>query len=528
MLKRVRSEKVKKHREFLFFSILWSIIKKNIKLVSRSKSSSLIVVLGPLIIIALVGAAFNTSNIYDIRIGAYSSSYSKLADSVLDSLGGQQFSIIKYDTKQECVDSVKFSQSHVCVLVPPDLDVGQDEPLNFHVDQSRVNLVWIVIDAITSRLGEKSEEISLQLTSSIIGTLKNTEDQIKNNEEPIDLVNSENVMVITLIDDVSEDLSAIDPDLVAAIDLGKISQKLEETITTNNLSVSTFSSVFRTISNIKNNTENVGELLFNATVISVERLENARSKVDKNIETITLMKGTLGDLMKNIDSVTGTSAEDVVTPLRTKVTPVVIEKTHLNFLFPSLIILIIMLISLLLSSGLVIREKTSTAFFRSYITPARDGMFLLGHFLTNSIIISLQLIIIFVVASFFFKNSLVPIFGPLFLSLIFIITVFVLIGMLIGYLFRSEETAMLATISLASLFLFFSGTILPLETIPESLKRVADFNPFVISEGILKKIMLFQSEFVDFSQSLMTLFLYILIMIMLVYGAQRFSKTRVE
>jgi len=286
--------------------------------------------------------------------------------------------------------------------------------------------------------------------------------------------------------------------------------------------------VFNTIANIKNNTENIGSKLQNATIGGVEKLDLVSGELNSNKLSIDELRLALSGVRTNIDSVTGTSAETVVEPLKTHVTPVVVEKTHLSFLFSTLIVLVVMLISLLLSSGLIIREKTSPAFFRNYITPVKDGIFLLGHFLTNFIIVFLQLAIIFIVASFFFKGSLGSVLGLVFLALVFIVAIFILMGMFIGYLFRSEETSMLATISLAGLFLFFSSTILPLETLPESLKRIADLNPFVISEGILKKIMLFNSSLGVISDALLILGGYILLMIALVYGAQKLSKSKVE
>ncbi len=528
MLKRKLKSNGESKREFVFFHILWSIIRKNIKIIQRSKSSSLIVLLGPLIIIILVGAAYNTSNIYDIRIGAYSEMYSELAESTLNTLGGQQFSVVKFDTKEECLDSLKFSQIHTCVVIPPNLEIGSDEPLNFHVDQSRVNLVWIIIDAMTSKLSSKSSEISLQLTTSIIGTLRNTGDTIKSSENTFGSLNERNENALDIISSVSSDLDVINYDLVSEVDLGKISQKLEETITGNNLSSGAFDPVFTTISNVKNKTENLGESLQNATQGAIKGLSSVQEDLVSNTNTMNELRFALGGLQTNINAATGQTAEDVVNPIKTHITPVVVEKTHLSFLFPTLIVLVVMLIGLVLSSALIIKEKTSSAFFRNYITPVSDGLFLLGHFLTNFIILFLQLAVIFIVAFIFFKGSLASVLWLVVIALIFIVSLFSLIGMFIGYMFRSEETAMLATISLGSLLLFFSSTILPLETLPESLKRIADFNPFVISEGILKQVMLFKSGFYAVYEPILILSGYILVIICLVYGAAKISKTKVE
>ena len=59
---------------------LYGIIVKNIRLLLRSKSSSLIVILGPLLLVLLVGAAFNTATVYGIKVSVYSESYNSLTD----------------------------------------------------------------------------------------------------------------------------------------------------------------------------------------------------------------------------------------------------------------------------------------------------------------------------------------------------------------------------------------------------------------------------------------------------------------
>ena len=528
MSKENKDKPLQRQEKFLFFPLLWMIIRKNLKLIQRSKSSSLIVLLGPLIIIALVGSAYNTSNIYDIRVGAYSEEYSELANTVLDSLGGQQFSLIKFETKEECLESLKVSETHVCIIIPPRLQIGDEEALDFHVDQSRVNIVWIVIDALSSKLESTSSEISLQLTSALLGTLRQSHDTIESTRSEFDVLNKKNQEVVDALSGVSGSITTANFNILEAVDLGKISQKLDSVIDQNNLSSAPFDPVFATISNVKNKTEHLEESLQNITSGAVQGLEGVQSTLAVSTDTLSSLNTNLDTLQTTISSVTGQRAETVVNPLRTHITPVVVEKTHLSFLFPTLIVLVVMLISLLLSSSLIIREKTSPAFFRNFITPVNDSIFLLGHFFTNLLVLFLQLGIIFAVSSFFFKGRLVPVLGMVFFSLLLIVSLFILIGMLVGYLFKSEETSLLATISLASLFLFFSSTILPLETLPESLKRVANFNPFVISEGILKKIMLFQSSFDVISQALSILFVYILFISLALYGIQKFIKTRVE
>jgi ABC-type polysaccharide/polyol phosphate export permease len=59
---------------------------------------------------------------------------------------------------------------------------------------------------------------------------------------------------------------------------------------------------------------------------------------------------------------------------------------------------------------------------------------------------------------------------------------------------------------------------------PEYVKNVADFNPFVLGESILKKIMLFNLSFSELGYSLYILLAYIVVLFTGVYFARKLSK----
>ena len=64
---------------------LLNIIGKNFKILIRSKLSALIILLAPLLIVFLVGMAFNSSELYGINVGTYSPSENELTNSILTS-----------------------------------------------------------------------------------------------------------------------------------------------------------------------------------------------------------------------------------------------------------------------------------------------------------------------------------------------------------------------------------------------------------------------------------------------------------
>ena len=149
-----------------------NIILKDIKLLIRSKSSALIVILGPLALIFLVGMAFNTSSLYNLKIATYSESYSEITNSLIENLKDQQYNVVKADSEANCIEGIKLGEYHVCTIFPKDMDIQNENNIIFYVDESRVNLAAIISNTIFSKVASKAEELSLSLTGELLTTLK--------------------------------------------------------------------------------------------------------------------------------------------------------------------------------------------------------------------------------------------------------------------------------------------------------------------------------------------------------------------
>ena len=69
--------------------------------------------------------------------------------------------------------------------------------------------------------------------------------------------------------------------------------------------------------------------------------------------------------------------------------------------------------------------------------------------------------------------------------------------------------------------------ILPIESMPDYIKSVAEFNPFVLSEALLRKSILFQATFEKIRLELGIIIIYIIILFALLYGLQYLSRKQV-
>ena len=513
----------------LFLSKLIMMIKKDIKILIRSKTSALIVLLGPLVIILLVGLAFNSSSLYNIRIATYSESYSELTDSITKSLENQEYSVIKAKSLESCKDGVKFGDFHLCAIFPKDLKIGdKDNIIEVYVDQSRINLASLITNTISEKVSAKSTELGISLTTDMLSVLDKTKKSI---EEKIIIINkliSDNSDSTLKIQGSEDNLNKIDlTGNISEINFTDIEAQVNAIRNKYNVSLVMSNNLKNSIEDVKLGVDTLKLKLDEASksrASTIQDLESIRKLLTISLADLNSLRTALNTISAEVGSIKVTDAGLIVEPIKTSVQPITKDKSHLSFLFPTMIVLVIMFISVLLSSTIVVREKLSAAYFRNFITPTSDLLYMIGTYLTNIILVMLQLLILFLVSLYFFKNQLLSMAPNLALAILIIASVFIFIGMIIGYLFRTEETSTLASISINSIFLVFSNTILPIESLPGAFREIVKYNPFVVSEGMLKKILLFNTDITTLLNSIYILMSFIIILFIISYIARELTK----
>jgi len=505
-----------------------NIINKNLRLLIRSRSSALIILAGPLVLVLLVGIAFNTSQLHDIEINVYSPSYNELSDSIISQLNSkEEYHLTKVEIEDDCIINVKTGDAHVCMVFPPDISTNTNSTIIFHVDNSRINLVYMVMGDISEQIEVKSTELSKQLTQILLDVLESSRTSLVSNRDAVTTAISSTEKTKSDADSISSSLSEMNVDVnTSNLNITKLNDDLDE-----------IKKLLGDDNNsIVNNVENTIDDLI-TKINSVSTIESAKSNIQsKNAEIITSVSDILSklndlktkndEIVSQIEGISITEAETIVSPIKTEIEPISVKRNHWNFLFPTLIALIIMFVGILLSSSMVIRERNSRAYFRNFITPTRDVTFLIGTFLTCLIIILIQLAIILGQGYYILRGELLQVLPFTSIFLVIMASAFIFLGILLGYLFKSEETVVLAAMSAAFVLLFFSNTILPIETIPTSLKWIANYNPFVISEHVLKKLILFGASFWSVFYEFYMLMAYLGVFAVFAFIARELTKRR--
>ena len=548
---------------------LFQLTKKNLRLLIRSKSSALIVFLAPLLIILVLGLSYNTSSQYAINIGVYADSFSEEINQFTETLKEEEFKIIKYNnlSLEQCQEDVKYGLIHTCIQVPDNFKIESNsaKEIIFHIDPSKINLVWMIQETLNTKLNLQAQQISQELTQDVLTKLTDTKSKITEKSSELTTIKDKSTAVTSTTDTAKSSLTGIDfvmpltvydltrlnnfktdlsanlntastgiTNAISTLDSANMNSSEKESIKADlnsatadlTLALELFNpnstTGFTEINNLVNelnseliSTKNKLTIAAETVTSTTTNLNQITTTINEVTTSINNLQTSLNEINSNLEAQKVTEAGIIANPLITKIERVSEESTYLNYMFSALLILVIMFSSLLLGTTLVMMEKHSPAFLRNYFLPIRKIIFVTSIYLTNLVLILIQILVIMGVSLFFMQDSL-PSFPVIALILFITASIFTFLGMLIGYLFHSEETATLASISLGSIFLFISGVILPLESVSPLLRNITHFNPFVIAEKLVKEVLLFNTPLAMIWEDILILGSYAIVLFLVI------------
>ena len=492
---------------------LLSIIERNIRIFARSKISTFIVLIAPIILVILVGTAFSSDSLSNVRLGVYSSSYNELSNSIISGFEGKEFTIERIDSEESCVNSLKEGDVQACIIFPGDLSAeGNSQPVSFYVDNSRVNLAYSLINEVNTKISAKGSELGVAMVEILVGALEKARESLPIQKTDVDSsINS----AYYIKSSANEALSSGSSISSAIGDVASASAKIDA-INDSGLSESTKTELKKIMKGLTlvNNS-------YNSLSGSLKTIENKTVAVDAILVSLS---GEIDALILEINNVKISDAEKVVSPIKTQINTISKESSNWAHLFPTLTALVILLSSIILASSLVLAEKNARAHFRNFLTPTSDLTFIIGTYLTALLVLAVQLSILFTGTIYFTKLNLSGILPQIALVLFVSCSAFIFMGMLIGYMFKSEQTSLLASISIASLLIFFSNTIFPTEAIIGSLRYGAMFNPLFITDALLKKLFLFKANIGSLTFELLTIAGIFALLFVFTYAARKITK----
>jgi len=557
-----------------------SMIGKNLKLLFRSKETAFMIIFGPLLIILLVSAAYiGGSN--NIAIGTYAPTYTSGVNKLISSFEKKDYVVSTFNSQEECVSKIRRGIIQACIIFPDDFkpDASESQKIIFKVDTSRMNFVYMLIQDIGSELNIQSTDISQDLTAKILVALSSSKKVVDEQYEAAKRMDSSRQLASEKLSSINSTINGVNfnitiPDLKTLKGhingLDQISLEIKKTgLSGIEEGLDTLYTIQDSV--LENDTEKlvddaIGSLLNLTDVLEQDYLEvpkkiqeansiiedsavavskvndklleikdnnalveanlkEATIKLDSLKQDLTTLLGQLQYLENQYDGIRGLDAEGVSKPIITKIEPINNANSKLSFTFPYLMLLVIMFLGLMISSSLVVMDKTTKAAFRLFTTATRDEYFVAMSFITTMLILFIQTIVVLIIGGLFLQETLFNNFGVSITILLIAMAIFSFIGMIIGYLTKTQEASMISSLTIGTILLFISNLVLPLETMNKVVQGLTAYNPFVVLSEMLRQSMLFSMPLSGVYVKLGIMFLGIVILLLVVLIVQKSFKS---
>lgn len=163
-----------------------------------------------------------------------------------------------------------------------------------------------------------------------------------------------------------------------------------------------------------------------------------------------------------------------------------------NFMVPGVLGLLLMVMTMILTSLAIVKEKELGTLEQIVVTPIRPYQLIIGKLTPFFLIGIVDVVLVVFFATFIFslpvKGSVLLLF---FLCLIFLMTTLGL-GLFISTISRTQQQAMMTAIFFFMLpMIFFSGFVFPIENMPKIIQYVSYLIPlryfFVVVRGLFLK-----------------------------------------
>ena len=440
------------------------LVKKNIKLLVRSKGSLLIVILAPLLLILLIGLSYDTASNYGLVLGVLSSWSSSESTIFKESIEDIGYKVLLYNDLSDCEADLIDGYTHACVNVPDDLTVKSNEikAVEIIIDASRTNLAGevqaVLDDQFQVRTQQLSEDLVHVLLDRIIETSTLLEYVASDLSDQLNIVEQLNARSISaeeqvkVVPNISYELSVSSTTATSLLEeyedhiqqLRKHYTAVENSIETVTPTIeSKLNSLDNVITDLEDDLDSSASLSLNGIVQGIYQSEQGlgslESELSEYMNTINFVEDdlkTVNSLVAELNSKLSTSHKQTNILVRESKTlnvdnasvitdPVVVDVvpvaggTRLQYVFPALISMITLFLSLMLSITLVMMEKTNTASVRNRVIPVKKKLFLLSNIISTLILVMFQVTIMMLISTAFLQIplvSLAAIFATLLLA----------------------------------------------------------------------------------------------------------------
>ena len=162
-----------------------------------------------------------------------------------------------------------------------------------------------------------------------------------------------------------------------------------------------------------------------------------------------------------------------------------------NFFVPGIVAFVVMLISLLMTSIAIIKERENGTMEQLIVTPLKPIELIIGKTIPYTIISLAQMVMVMLFALFWFEVPLAGSIPELFLATCLFLLSTLGVGLFISTVSKTQQQAMMTTFFFILPFFMLSGFVFPIANMPIVVQWLTYLNPLryflVIIRGIFLK-----------------------------------------
>ncbi len=558
---------------------LWNIFLNNLKTVSRNWVYLIILIVCPIILISVSGIMLNSVDYKNIPVGICNSDESYSFDN-------SYFNKVKiYPSLQDCIGDLSSSKTNICIH---SYEGEEKYNVDVYIDNRKRMVEYYVKQFILEKFSEerfyffqessKDVETELALFSSSMESSKNEmynayyelEDQerkLQGYKQNLSVIRNDFDVIYYSLKEVEDEISDLKEDLNSETNsvsgnLSVIREKRTEI--ESNLYVLESYLVTRLPATDYSYVKNVMDAGINdlkEIETSLEAINDSYSdpefvravnNLDTAIDQMDSIKFTLDNLDSDLEnSIQSTreskerihlfiqnlnegkmQIEELMERLSEKNVFIEFKKSFLFsedpilISFPLLIAIITTFTSVVLSNIFILKQTGQKSYLRETLSPTKDFSFVLAGYLTNLFFIFIQVVTLILIGFYLFHGSFFENLGLIMLAIFLAVSVFILIGMIIGYLIKTESLSILLSLFSVILFFVFSDILAPTALTGPIINFLINLNPFVILNNILFDVILIKSEFYLIKEFFIKLLILFGIFSILTYISKKINKKR--
>ncbi|HLC86113.1 MAG TPA: ABC transporter permease [Candidatus Nanoarchaeia archaeon] len=535
------------------FMKLVKLVKKDLKLFKRDTRTLILTIVAPIIILFILGNVFGQSStensVSGISLGVCDLDNNSFEFNI------SLFNIIKLDG--DCAlpakNLVSEGKLRASVIISEgfssDIKEGKGAEIIFFVDNSKTQTAIVSSDAIKAFVQDLNEKIGTEFIDEAWIRLSNLNNNLKLVLPQLELARKSAVETQKDLADINKQLNKINESRLDRIlnEINNTSPYLKQNLSSElddivlslnnitsssclanssfcpllaNITSSLASSAFR----IKQKEESVNSLDIDILASQIAVIKYFKANITLQVKEINKtafdftndiisVEKELRETSQALDVYTSRDPKTIIRAVSLNENPVFGDRTYFEFLSLGLILILLLFTVMLSVSSNIVSERNTGTLARTLLSPTSVPLFLVSKIIFFVIVSFIELFVMLIVSYFFG--------APMYISLIVLLIMlfasvnFILIGMFVGSISRTENTALLTSLVIGLPMFFLSGLFFPFEIMPKFMRFVGANSPLTLAHDSLEKIVLYGTKFEYIS--FVKLVVFSLILFLVVY-----------